>query len=202
MPRGSAGERGMGEPMTADRSDAVPSDTIVAVRGAVDATFTSLDILCAKPASYLHHRPAYPSAWTVAEHLEHVSLVNHFLLLTIAKGVATALRRALTQPVPPGESDLARLAPIADPGAFPWEPPGHMIPTGTKPVAEVRALLAAQHGECLELLQRVGTGEGRLCSFRMSVNHLEMLDMYQWLYFLARHGSWHLAFLAQREPSG
>jgi hypothetical protein len=192
----------MGEPMTAARSGAVPFATIAAVAGALDDTFNSLDTLCAKPVAYLHHRPAYPTAWRVAEHLEHVSLVNHFLLLTIAKGVATALRRALTQLLPPGESDLARLAPIADPRAFPWEPPGHMIPTGTKPVAEVQALLAAQHEKCLGLLQRMGAGEGRLCSFRMSVNHLGMLDMYQWLYFLAQHGSWHLAFLAQRESSG
>jgi len=192
----------MGEPMTADRSGAVPSATIVAVRGAVDATFTRLDTLCAKPAAYLHQRPAYPTAWTIAEHLEHVSLANHFLLLTIGKGTATALRRARTQSLPPGESDLARLAPIADPGAFPWEPPGHMIPTGTKPVAEVRSLLAAQHRECLGLLQRMAAGEGRLCSFRMSVYHLGLLDMYQWLYFLAQHGSWHLAFLTQRESDG
>src|SRR6185369_10723693 len=196
------GKRRMGEPMTAGCSGAVPSTTIAAVGSALDDTFTSLDTLCAQPVACLHHRPAYPTAWTVAEHLEHVSLVNHFLLLTIAKGVATALRRALTQPLPPGESDLSRLAPIADPGAFPWEPPGHMIPTGTKPIPEVRALLSNQHGECLGLLQRMGAGEGRLCSFRMSVNHLEMLDMYQWLYFLARHGSWHLAFLAQRESGG
>jgi DinB family protein len=188
--------------MTADHSGAVPSATIVAVSGAVDETFTRLDTLCAKPAPYLHHRPAYPTAWTVAEHLEHVSLANHFLLLTIGKGTATALRRARTQPLPSGESDLARLAPVADPGAFPWEPPGHMIPTGTKPVAEVRALLGAQHGECLGLLLRMAAGEGRLCSFRMSVYHLGLLDMYQWLYFLAQHGSWHLAFLLQRESGG
>jgi len=29
------------------------------------------------------------------------------------------------------------------------------------------------------------TGEGKLCSFRMSVNNPGMLDMYQWLYLLA-----------------
>jgi len=192
----------MGEPMTADRSGAVPSATVVAVRGAVDEIFSSLDTLCAEPAAYLHHRPAYPGAWTIAEHLEHVSLANHFLLLTIAKGVATALHRARTEPLLPGESDLSRLAPIAVPAAFPWEPPGHMIPTGTKPVTEARALLSNQHGECLGLLQRMGTGEGRLCSFRMSVYNLGLLDMYQWLYFLAQHCSWHLAFLLLRESRG
>jgi len=187
--------------MTADRHLAAASATIASLRGTIDETFVRLDSLCAKPAAYLHHRPAYADAWTVAEHLEHVSLANRFLLLTIGKGVTTALRRVQTQPVPAGESDLLRLDPIADPAAFPWEPPAHMIPTGTRTDADVRALLGAQHGECLGLLQRMGTGEGRLCSFRMSVYRLGMLDMYQWLYFLARHGCWHLEFLARRESS-
>ncbi len=176
--------------------------TIVAVRDAIDGTFARLDTLGGSPDGYLHHRPAYAGSWAIAEHLEHVSLVNRFLLLTIGKGVATALRRAKTSPVPEGESDLSRLGPVADPAAFPWEPPGHMIPTGTSPVAEVRGLLAAQHSECLALLERMGEGEGRLCCFRMSVYNLGMLDMYQWLYFLAQHGAWHLAFLARRESGG
>lgn len=188
--------------MTPDRPVAAPSATVAAVAGTIDETFSRLDNLCARPADYLHLRPAYPDAWTVAEHLEHVSLVNHFLLLTIGKGGATALRRARTQPIPPEESDLACLASIADPAAFPWEPPGHMIPTGLRPMAEVRELLKAQHGHCLGLLERMGMGEGRLCSFRMSVYHLGRIDMYQWLYFLAQHGTWHLEFLARRESRG
>jgi len=188
--------------MTAVHIVAVSSATIAAVRSAIDESFARLDDLCARPAAQLHQRPAYPDAWTMDEHLEHVSLVNHFLLLTIGKGVATALRRARTQPVPPGESDLLRLAPIADPSAFPWEPPGHMIPSGTKAVADVRALLNTQHGYCRALLERVGNGEGRLCSFSMSVYDLGRLDMYQWLYFLTQHTRWHLGFLARRESSG
>lgn len=172
--------------------------TVAAVTEAIDSAFTRLDDLCACPAGYLHHRPLYPDAWTVAEHLEHVSLVNHYLLLTIGKGVNTALRRARTIPVPAGESDLRRLGPIADPSAFPWEPPGHMIPGGARPVCEVKVLLEAQQGECRGLLGRMGTGQGRLCSFRMSVHGLGLLDMYQWLYFLAQHARWHLTFLARR----
>ena len=154
---------------------------ITAVRSAIDTTFAHLDNLCTRPVAYLHLRPAYADAWTVAEHLEHVSLVNHFLLLTTGKGVATALRRARTQPIPPGKSDLSLLAPIADPAAFPWEPPGHMIPSGTPPVAEVQALLRTQHEKCRGLLERLGAGEGRLCSFRMSVYDLGKMDLYQWL---------------------
>ena len=172
---------------------------IPALSGALDETFASLDAWCVLPPVRLRYRPAYPQAWTAAEHLEHVALVNHFLLLTIGKGVAAALRRARTQPLPAGESDLSRLAPIADPDAFPWEPPGHMIPSGSKPLDEVREQLAGQHRRCLDLLEGMGKGEGRLCCFSMSVYNLGKLDMYQWLYFLAQHGRWHLVFLSRRE---
>jgi DinB superfamily len=175
------------------------SVTIIALCSALDDTFACLDAWCTTPVEHLQHRPDYPQAWNAAEHLEHVTLVNHFLLLTITKGVASALRRARNQPIPSGESDLIRLAPIADPQAFPWEPPGHMIPTGRQPVAEVRELLNGQYGQCLLLLEQIGNGAGVLCSYRMSVYNLGRLDMYQWLYFLAQHGRWHLAFLAQRE---
>jgi hypothetical protein len=185
--------------MMSNRIIASATGAIATVRNAIDETFALLDSLCARPADYLHYCPAYPEAWTASEHLEHVSLVNHFLLLTIGKGVKIALRRARTQPIPPEESDLLRLAPIADSCAFPWEPPGHMIPTGVKPVVEVRSLLGTQHSECQGLLERMGAGEGKLCCFRMSVYNLGMLDMYQWIFFLAQHGCWHLEFLTRRE---
>lgn len=173
-------------------------DTIGALRGALDESFHGLDSWFDLPMERLGRRPSYPRAWTAAEHLEHVALVNHFLLLTIAKGVATALRRARTQAIPAGESDLLRLTPIADPDAFPWEPPGHMIPSGSMLPVEIRAKLTGQHDQCLNLLERMGQGEGRLCSFRMSVFSLGRLDMYQWLYFLVQHGRWHLKFMARR----
>jgi len=176
-----------------------PPATVAALRSALDETFARLDAWCGMPVERLLQRPHYPQAWTAAEHLEHIALANHFLLLTIAKGVAIALRRAGAQPVPADGSDLLRLAPIADPQAFPWEPPGHMIPTGTRPPAESRALLSSQHEQCRQLLERIGNGQGELCSFRMSVYGLGRLDMYQWLYFLCQHGRWHLEFLAQRE---
>lgn len=193
---------GTGGPGASAESRPAPSATIETVRRALDKAFASLDGCCTLPEGCLLHRPAYPDAWTVAEHLEHVSLVNHYLLLTIGKGVNIARRRARIRPVPAGESDLLRLAPIADPASFPWEPPGHMIPGGAQSVAEVRALLHTQYGDCLGFLERMGAGEGRLCSFRMSVYNLGLLDMYQWLYFLAQHARWHLELLARREENG
>jgi len=183
---------------TPDMLQPAASATFTTLRSTLHETFARLDTWFDLPAERLGHRPSYPQAWTAAEHLEHVALVNHFLLLTIGKGVATALRRAHTQSIPAGESDLLCLAPIADPDAFPWEPPGHMIPGGSQALDEIRALLADQHGQCLILLERMGKGEGRLCSFRMSVYGLGRLDMYQWLYFLVQHGRWHLEFLKRR----
>lgn len=176
-----------------------PGAAIATVRDALVETFARLDAWCALPVEPLRQRPPYPDSWSAAEHLEHVSLVNHFLLLTIGKGVETSLRRARTQPIPLVESDLVRLAPIADPDSFPWEPPGHMVPSGATPISEVRELLSIQLNRCLGLLERMRNGEGRLCSFRMSVYRLGLLDMYQWLYFLVQHGRWHLEFLARRD---
>jgi DinB family protein len=177
------------------------SPSIIAVRGAIDDAFARLDALCTRPDSYLHYRPAYPGAWTAFEHMEHVSLANHFLLLTIGKGVRAALRRAQTQTIPEGESALDSLLPIGDPDAFPWEPPEHMIPSGVKTVSEVQAQLALQYRKCLEFLDVMEKGEGKLCSYRMSVHCLGKLDMYQWIYFLTRHASWHLEFLARRKET-
>lgn len=175
--------------------------TIATVRFTLDETFARLDTWCTSAQELLFRRPSYPGAWTVAEHLEHVSLVNHFLLLTIGKGVATAVSRARTQPVPAGETELSPLSPIADPGAFPWEPPDHMLPTGAMAIPEVRDRLDAQHRECHALLQRMPEGEGALCCFSMSVYRLGRIDMYQWLYFLAQHGRWHLEFLSRRDAA-
>ena len=164
--------------------------------------FLDLDAWFERPSRELLARPDYPGAWSISEHLEHVCLVNHFLLLTIGKGCAKALRRAGRLPLPEGESDLAPLAPIADPGAFDWPPPTHMLPTGGREPSELRDQLRGQCRRCRELLASMPGGEGRLCTIRMSVHDLGRLDMYQWLYFLAQHGRYHLALLGRRQAPG
>ena len=168
------------------------------VHDALVQMFSGLDAWFDRPPYELQARPDYPGAWSGAEHLEHVSLVNHFLLLTIGKGCAKAARRAGRVPLPEAESDLAPLIPIADPDAFPWSPPSHMVPAGGEEPAELRARLRSQCSRCLELLAGMPGGEGRLCTIRMSVHGLGRLDMYQWLFFLAQHGRYHLALLRRR----
>ena len=53
--------------------------------------------------------------------------------------------------------------------------------------------------ECLDLLGRLGGGEGALHRVRMSVNDSGKLDLYQWLSFLAQHARRHLAQMAANE---
>ncbi|HJV35229.1 DinB family protein [Geomonas sp.] len=168
-------------------------------------TFTRLDGRFDLPDRVLERRPDYQGAWSIGEHLEHLSLAGHFLLLTIEKGCRTALRRAGAREVeiPAGESDLELLVPVAVPGAFAWPPPAHMIPTGKVSLAEVRKELQAQKERCLALLTAMPRGEGKLCSIRMSVNQLGWLDMYQWIYFLVQHARYHLLLIDRivTEPS-
>jgi len=173
-------------------------ETQAELTAALEACFAALDGWCRRPAAELEARPDYPGAWSAAEHLEHVGLANHYLLLTIGKGCAKALKRAARQPVPAGESDLSRLALVAKPGAFDWPPPAHMLPTGRRKADEVREELKSQGARCRELLSALPRGEGRLCSISLSVLGLGRLDMYQWLYFLAQHARYHLALLAGR----
>jgi hypothetical protein len=175
-----------------------PPSVAETVHDAVVRMFTDLDAWFDRPLREWEARPDYPGAWSIAEHLEHVSLVNHFLLLTIGKGCAKALRRAGRVPLPEDQSDLTPLLPIADPDAFDWAPPSHMLPSGGADPAQLRARLGSQCSRCLELLAGMSGGEGRLCTISMSVQGLGKLDMYQWIYFLAQHGRYHLALLQRR----
>ena len=172
--------------------------TVTDVTDALEEGFRELDAWLDRDREELASRPDRPDAWSPLEHLEHVDLANHFLLLTIAKGCRTARRRAQREPVPPGESDLALLAPVAVPGAFDWPPPRHMVPTGRREPAEIRRGLEDEREQCRELLAGIPHGEGRLYAIRMSVGGLGRLDMYQWLYFLAQHMRYHLRLLEAR----
>lgn len=100
-----------------------------------------------------------------------------------------------------GESDLEHLKPIGQRGSFTWDRPGHMVPTGLKSLAEIRDLMRRQQDECVAFLDQLGSGEGSLCSVRMSVNDSGHLDIYQWLYFLAQHARRHVAQLGDHEKA-
>ena len=164
--------------------------TARAVRRELTEAFDELDGWFERDPAGRACRPR-DGGWTIDELLEHVTLTSHFLLIVIRKGCAKALRRAARQAIPAGESDLAALEAIGHPDAFPWLRPEHMEPAGASSPAEVRARMRRQRDECLELLDSLAGGAGALHLVRMSVQALGKLDLYQWLYFLARHARRH-----------
>ncbi len=170
--------------------------TIRTVQDTLCAVFAEVDAWFDRGEALLRFRPA-SGGWSVDQVLEHVTLADRFLMLTLRKWVVTAAQRARRgDSTPGGESDLGRLAVIGERGSFEWVRPEHMEPTGIPNSAEVRAVLHRQLGECLILLERIGGGVGALCRITMTVNGLGKIDRYQWLYFLAQHARRHLHQLA------
>jgi hypothetical protein len=173
--------------------------TVAIVRTSLIDVFADVDGWFERPANERAFRRA-SQRWTIDQVLEHVSLTNHFLMLTLRKAVEKAVHRAaLGQPIPEGDSDLQRLEAIGLRGSFPWIRPEHMEPSGRTTSAEIRATLHGQRDECLALLEQLSQGEGALCQLRMSVNGLGRIDLYQWLYFLAQHARRHLQQMASIE---
>ncbi len=165
--------------------------TITQVRELLKTTFNQLEIWFDKPQDLLHFQPAQGN-WSIFLILEHITLTNHFLLLTIRKWSKKAMQKAERgQPIPEGESDLDSLEIIGQRGSFSWVRPEHMEPAGQKSLSEIRDLLNQQLQECVSLLDKMPHGEGALSQVRMSVQDLGKLDMYQWLAFLAQHAQRH-----------
>ncbi len=173
--------------------------TIRVVRDALCAILAQVDAWFDQPEDLRRFRPS-SGGWSVDQVLEHVTLTNRFLMLTLRKWARIAEHRASRgDPIPQGESDLGRLDVIGERGSFGWVRPEHMEPTGAPSSVEVRAILRQQLGECLILLERIGGGIGALCRVTMTVNALGKIDLYQWLYFLAQHARRHLQQLAAIE---
>jgi hypothetical protein len=169
------------------------------VREALCSILAQVDAWFDRGEALRRFRPA-SGGWSVDQVLEHITLTNHFLMLTLRKWTAIAGQRAHRgDPIPEGESDLERLGVIGRRGSFGWVRPEHMEPTGVPTAEEVRATLHRQLGECLILLERLGGGAGALCRVTMTVNALGKIDLFQWLYFLAQHARRHLQQLAALE---
>ena len=173
--------------------------TICTVRETLCSTIASVDAWFDRDEQLRRFKPASDN-WSVDQVLEHVTLTNRYLMLTLGKWVRIAEQRARRgDPIPSGESDLDRLLVIGERGSFGWVRPEHMEPTGVPPSGEVRATLHRQLGECLSQRERIGGGIGAICLVTMTVNDLGKLDLYQWLYFLAQHARRHLQQLAALE---
>ena len=152
------------------------------IRAELDATFSKLDQWFDRPLELLHFQP--DKGWTIAQVLEHVHLTNHFLLLTLNKQATRAVERANRgETIPQEPSDLEALNVIGIRGSFSWERPEHMEPTGDVSLSEIRQRLCEQKESCLQLLERLDNGVGRLVEVTMSVNQLGKIDLNQWPIF-------------------
>jgi hypothetical protein len=175
------------------------AQTIRTVRETLCEVFAQVDRWFERDSQLRQFQPA-AGGWSIDGVLEHITLTNHFLMLTLGKWVRTAEQRARRgDRMAEGESNLQRLVIIGERGSFGWERPEHMEPTGQPTPAEVRARLHQQLGECLILLERMPGGIGTLCQVTMTVNQLGKIDLYQWLYFLAQHARRHLQQMAAIE---
>ncbi|WP_218144594.1 DinB family protein [Hymenobacter actinosclerus] len=170
------------------------------VRVCLTDTFAALDAWFDQPADLRRYRPA-AGGWTADEILEHVGLTNHFLLILVDKATRKALLNAQTQDLAAAlaayEFQTGKLADIGRHKSFAWIRPEHMEPTGTRPLAEVRAQLQQQLAHCRQTLAAMPNGEGALYRTTMSVNGLGKIDVYEYLYFLAQHGQRHLTQLSR-----
>lgn len=181
--------------------DLVDIPAVIAhIRQALDAAFARLDAGFDLPEAERQYRPR-SGGWTVDEVLEHVGLTNHFLLILIDKGAAKALKNQagldLTTELQGYQFADPRLDEIGLHQSFEWLRPAHMEPTGTKPPADVRQQLHEQLRHCHRVLDALPNGEGVLYRTTMTVNGLGKIDVYQYVYFLARHAERHLTQLVR-----
>jgi hypothetical protein len=164
--------------------------TVQRVQQALVTTFDQLDTYFEVDADLRQVHPA-ENEWCIDEILEHITLTSHFLMITLKQSLDKVLRRAETQAIMDGESDLTRIDRIGDPDAFAWIRPEHMEPTRAVSSEEVRHRMNAQKEEYLAILAQIQHGEGSLHQVRMSVQALGKLDMYEWMYFLIQHAYRH-----------
>lgn len=170
----------------------MPFENIVErVKTDLNATFGRLDTFFELPET-LRQQPPAQDEWCIDEILEHITLTNHFLMITLKQSLTKVLRRAQEQGIPNDESQLDKIIIVSDPDAFGWIRPEHMEPTRTISSDDVRKKMRIQKEECLEILYQIRHGEGALHRVRMSVQDLGKLNMYEWMYFLVQHARRHI----------
>lgn len=172
------------------------------VRQTLEEVFASVDGWFEKPADIRAYRPQN-GGWSINQILEHVSLTSHFLLILIDKGARKALENAeksdLAAELEAYVFDSTKLDEIGVYQSFDWIRPEHMEPTGQKPLAEVRATIQEQLQRCLTHLDNMPGGEGVLYKTTMTVNNLGKINVYEYMYFLAKHAERHIAQMQRNE---
>lgn len=165
------------------------------VREALVNNFRELDKWFQEDEALLNFKPS-AEQWSIREVLEHISLTNYFLLLTINKSTRRALARQLDGLIimPSRDyEDKFRQIEVVSSKSFGWVNPAHLEPSGIKDMDEVRAVLKQQFAQGMYNLSLLKNGEGRLVKTEMTVNNLGKLDIYQYIFFLTRHIARHQA---------
>jgi hypothetical protein len=177
------------------------TDALIAeIKQRLTSAFTKLDEWFGTAEPLRAFRPAN-GGWTVNEILEHVALINHYLLILISKGATKAAKNInnlnLATELASYRCERAKLDEIGQHKLFEWTRPEHMEPKGAQTATEVSQTLRNQLWQCEEILQQLPNGEGVLYRTTMSVNALEKINVYKLVYFLAKHAGRHLTQLEQ-----
>ena len=83
--------------------------------------------------------------------------------------------------------------------SFEWIRPEHMEPTGNPSLEEVRQTIQKQVQRCVHYLEQLPNGEGVLYKTTMTVNNLGKIDVYAYIYFLAKHAERHITQMERCE---
>lgn len=141
------------------------------------------------------YRPS-DGGWDILEILEHVALTSHFLLILIDKGTEKALKNiknlSLDEVEKEFEYDLRKIERVGIHKSFEWVRPEHMEPKKEKSEEGIKEELIDQMRRCLNQLKRLEKGEGLLYKTTMSVDNLGKINVYEYIYFLSKHGERHL----------
>lgn len=176
--------------------------TIADIKTSLIDTFSTIDNWFDKNTELCNYKPV-DNGWTINEILEHIGLVNHFLIILIDKGTDKALRNInnldLQAELKNYEFHWDKFEKVGTHKSFSWNRPDHTKPTGEKPIEEVRKQLKDQLSHCLDNLDRLENGEGVLYKTMLTVNNLGKIDVYEYIYFLAQHGRRHITQMQKNE---
>jgi hypothetical protein len=178
-------------------------NVINTVREALLNSFRQLDTWFEKEPDLLDFKPD-TDQWNIHEVLEHISLTNYFLLLTINKSTRRALERkhtAGTVILPGDYQNKFEKIDVISSRSFGWVRPDYLEPTGMKDLRDIRALLKQQFAQSMYNLSLLKNGEGMLVFTNMEVNDLGKLDIYQYIYFLTKHIDRHIGQMQRLEKA-
>ncbi|MDJ1502220.1 DinB family protein [Xanthocytophaga agilis] len=170
-------------------------DTLISVQNRILVWFD-------KPIQERQYKPEN-GGWSINDILEHITLTSHFLLILIDKGARKALENMQKQDLQAVLEHYAferkKLDEIGMYQSFEWIRPEHMEPTGQKSEEEIRSLFIEQIQRCVTYLNQMPDGEGVLYKTTMTVNNLGKINVYEYIYFLAKHAERHIGQMERNE---